>query len=283
MKILVASSNPHKIEEIRAMFTECNSSESPPDSSPDSPPESPPESPPKPTALRRGLPTLETPPKPSSDGNVETVELVSLSDLGLVISEPVEDEPTFEGNALKKARYYAQASGMLCLADDSGLEVDALGGEPGVRSARYAGVSGPRAVVDPANNKLLLQRLESVPAVRRTARFVCAMALSGSLPWENSSSPARGAATNLVAGQWPGIVVRGTVEGRILLPEECADPTQPWRGRGSSGFGYDPLFYFPERGQTTAELSAADKNAISHRGNASRLMWKEIARLCAGR
>lgn len=181
------------------------------------------------------------------------ITFMTLRDLGRTIAEPVEDQPTFEGNAALKARYYAKATGMVCLADDSGLEVDALGGDPGVRSARYSGVEGPREVVDPANNRLLLERLSDTPAERRTARFVCAMALVG-------------------FGDDP-IVVRGTVEGRILTQGEVADPARPERGRGTNGFGYDPLFLIAARNRTTAELSPDDKNAISHRGNAARLMW----------
>ncbi len=131
-------------------------------------------------------------------------------------------------------------------------------GEPGVRSARYSGVTGPRSVVDPANNVLLLDRLRGVPEGKRTARFVCAMALV--------APPDRAVAQ-----------VRGTVEGRIILPAEAADPAAPQRGRGSNGFGYDPLFMIDGLGRTTAELPPDHKNAISHRGNASRLMWEKLA------
>jgi XTP/dITP diphosphohydrolase len=208
MKILVATSNPHKLEEIRAVFAT--------------------------------LPPLS-----------EGIELVGLDTLGKKIDEPEENQDTFEGNAALKASYYAQKSGLLCLADDSGLEVDALGGEPGVRSARYAGVAGPRNVVDPANNKLLLEKLSAVPAEKRTARFVCAMAFAG--PQSRSE---------------PLAVVRGTVEGRII-----ADGESP---RGTNGFGYDPLFLLPGVGKTTAELTQEEKNRISHRGRASRKMWEAL-------
>ena len=219
MRILIATSNPHKLDEIRAVFAE-----------------------------------------PSAGGaDAVTPELVGLADLGLKIPEPHEDQPTFEGNSLLKARYYARASGLLCLADDSGLEVDALGGAPGVLSARYAGVSGGRQVVDPANNKLLLERLRDVPPEKRGARFVCAMALV------DLAGPSAALAQ-----------VRGVVEGRILGPDGVDH-----RGRGSNGFGYDPLFLITELGLTTAELSPQQKNAISHRGRASRLMWHEIQRLSA--
>jgi len=211
MRIVLASSNPHKLSEIRATFDTCG------------------------------------------DLNIA---LLSLAEGGINAPEPVEDGQTFEANAILKARYYAAAAGMLCLADDSGLEVDALGGEPGVRSARYAGIEGPRDVVDPANNRLLLERLGETPAERRTARFVCAMALCE--------------ADRTLA------VVRGTVEGRILLREEAGPEG---KGRGQNGFGYDPLFLLPQRGQTTAELSPAEKNAVSHRGQAARLMWEQIRKL----
>ncbi len=218
-RILLASTNPHKLAEIRAV-------------------------------IELTAPAL-----------IALTGLAELDHAGRDIPEPVEDQPTFEGNAVLKARHYAEAAGLPCLADDSGLEVDALGGQPGVRSARYAGLSGPRDVVDPANNRLLLQRLAGVPAHERTARFVCAMALC---------RPGRLA---------PLALVRGTVEGRILTPDETADHAHPERGRGTHGFGYDPLFYVDDVGCTTAELEPARKNAISHRGRATRLMLARIARL----
>jgi XTP/dITP diphosphohydrolase len=221
MQILLATSNPHKVDEIRAVFASLRNAASP------------------------------------------RVELLGLKDLDTVPPEPEEDQPTFEGNAFLKARYYAKATGKLCLADDSGLEVDALGGEPGVRSARYAGVEGPRSVVDPANNCLLLEKLRDVPEGERTARFVCTIALC---------APDRSA---------PLAMVRGTVEGSIILPEEATDPAQPFRGRGGNGFGYDPLFFISDMDMTAAELSPDQKNVISHRGKASRLMWEEIRRKLA--
>lgn len=220
MRILLASSNPHKLEEISAVFVQC--------------------------ATEAG---------PQQSEGASPIELVSLSDLHLDVPEPVEDADTFEGNAILKARYYADAARMHCLADDSGLEVDALHGEPGVRSARYAGVTGPRSVVDPANNRLLIERLGDAPPDRRGARFVCAMALCGP-----------GAADALV-------VVRGTVEGRILTRDEAGADA---RGRGDNGFGYDPLFYIPDLGRTTAQLPPQHKNRISHRGDAARKMWRRL-------
>ncbi|MEO1235663.1 MAG: non-canonical purine NTP pyrophosphatase [Planctomycetota bacterium] len=185
-----------------------------------------------------------------------------LRDLDAVPDEPIEDQPTFEGNAELKARYYAGHAGFACLADDSGIEVDALGGAPSVISARYSGVDGPRSVVDPANNAKLLEELSGVPIAERGARFVCVLCL--------------------VDPDRPGRVVsvRGEVPGRILLPEEADDPGHPERGRGDNGFGYDPLFVLPGghafAGLTTAQLTDAQKNAISHRGVASRRLLEAV-------
>ncbi|MEM6260767.1 MAG: non-canonical purine NTP pyrophosphatase [Planctomycetota bacterium] len=206
MHLLIATSNPHKIDEIMAAVNEAGAD----------------------------------------------LVLASLKDAGVEVPEPVEDQDTFEGNALLKARYYANASGRPCMADDSGLEVDALGGAPGVISARYSGVSGSRDVVDPANNKKLLEALGGTPADQRTARFVCAVAVA----WPDDAQPP--------------IQVRGTFEGRVITPDQAEDPEQAYAGRGANGFGYDPLFWLADRGCTSAELSPADKNAISHRGDATR-------------
>ena len=177
------------------------------------------------------------------------IRVEGLSAAGPAIPEPVEDGRTFLANALIKARYYAEKMGRLVLADDSGLEVDALGGEPGVRSARYSGVEGGRREVDPANNARLLDEMRAVPDEKRTARFVCVLVLA---------DPQR---------TWA--VARGEVEGRIVHAE-----------RGRNGFGYDPLFLLPERGVTTAELSPEEKNAISHRGNAARQLARLLKELC---
>ena len=222
MEILLATSNPHKLDEITAVI----------------------------------------------DDPRITFRLLREVDPDDTIAEPVEDQPTFEGNAELKARYYAQQTGMVCLADDSGLEVDALGGAPGVISARYSGTTGGRDVVDPANNTRLLDELADTPVEQRTARFVCALCLSAP-PDTRHPIP-----------DTP-VTVRGTVEGRILLPNECADPNHPERGRGANGFGYDPLFQLPDDhprfpGKTTAELSPNDKNSLSHRGAAARLMWDRL-------
>jgi XTP/dITP diphosphohydrolase len=163
------------------------------------------------------------------------------------VAEAVEDADTFAGNARRKALHYAEVTGLPTLADDSGLEVDALGGAPGVLSARYAG--SPHD--DAANNRKLVAALHGIPPSQRTARFRCAMALAR-----------------------PGQVLaetQGAVEGVIV--------DEP---RGSNGFGYDPHFLIPSLGKTMAELPAQEKNALSHRGQALRAMLPEIARvLCA--
>lgn len=150
---------------------------------------------------------------------------------------PEEDGKTFSENALIKARAAAKIApkGCFIMADDSGLCVDFLGGEPGVMSARYAGVKGDGA--DAANNKKLLKNLEGVPMPDRTARFVCAIALECPNGIEK--------------------VFTGKIEGVIDKSE-----------RGERGFGYDPLFLLPERGKTTAELTEREKNSISHRSKA---------------
>lgn len=160
------------------------------------------------------------------------------------VPEVTEDGDTFEANARKKAREVCRATGQPALADDSGLSVDALGGEPGVHSARYAGADAD----DAANRAKLLERLAGLPARERTARFVCVLALA--LP---------GGLEMVAAGE-----CRGT-----LLDEE----------RGTAGFGYDPLFV-PEGGQRTfAEMTAREKAESSHRGRAIALAAGPMGRL----
>ncbi len=160
---------------------------------------------------------------------------------------PAEDAPTFEGNARKKAEHYSRLyPGELVLADDSGLEVNALGGAPGVHSARYAAESAASNADDAANNARLLREMEGVPDEARRARFVCVLAA------------AREGQTVLTA--------RGEVVGMILR--------EP---RGTGGFGYDPLFYLPEIGKTMAELSVQEKAEVSHRWRALR-KWMEAMR-----
>ena len=179
-------------------------------------------------------------------GVAAEVELVSPDDVG-IDGEPDETGLTFETNARIKARYYATRSGLPTLADDSGLEVDALGGAPGVYTRRYA---GPDAT-DEDNNAKLLEALAGVPAERRGARYVCVLALA--LPGEWGP---RGGLRILTR--------RGTCRGRIALAP-----------RGSGGFGYDPIFEpvsEPPGGRTLGEWSAEAKNAISHRSRAAARM-----------
>jgi XTP/dITP diphosphohydrolase len=169
------------------------------------------------------------------------IEVLGLADAGGAdLPEPEEDGDTFEANARIKARAYAAILGRACLADDSGLEVDGLGGEPGVRSARWSGVEGDRSTRDAANNRKLVERIRDVPEADRTARFVCAMCLAapdGTILAES----------------------RGTFEGVVVESP-----------RGGNGFGYDPHLMLPGEDRTSAELSPAEKNARSHRGEATR-------------
>jgi XTP/dITP diphosphohydrolase len=167
--------------------------------------------------------------------------------VGHAIPEVVEDRDTFAGNAEKKAREVSAATGLPALADDSGLEVDALGGAPGVISARYSGVAGHGA--DAANTEKLLAALAGVPAERRTARFRAALALA------DAHGPL-GERT---------IVTEGACEGVILDAP-----------RGTGGFGYDPLFYCPELGQTFAEAGVGPKSDLSHRARAMRAMRPQL-------
>ncbi len=161
--------------------------------------------------------------------------------LGRAIPDVVEDADTFAGNASKKAREVSEVTGLPALADDSGLEVDALGGAPGVYSARYAGDQHD----DAANNAKLLRALAGVPAERRTARFHAALALAD--------------VTGPLGAQV--IVADGTCEGIILEAP-----------RGTGGFGYDPLFFAPELGQTFAEAGVGPKSDLSHRARAMKAM-----------
>jgi XTP/dITP diphosphohydrolase len=153
------------------------------------------------------------------------------------IPEAAETGQTFVENAILKARHAAKLSGLPSIADDSGLEVDALGGAPGVFSARYAG----EGASDADNNARLLRELQGVPDERRTARFRCVMVF---LRHEHDPSPIIG------QGVWEGVILN--------------------EARGTGGFGYDPLFLVPEKGRASAELSAEEKNRLSHRGKALR-------------
>ena len=164
------------------------------------------------------------------------IEILSLDDVG-IFGEIEEDGQTFEENALIKARV-AATSGMIGVGDDSGLTVDFLGGEPGIYSARYAArcnYAGEHN--DAANNTVLLQKLDGVPAEQRTAAFVCTIAC--------------------VFPDGREVVVRGEAPGRILTEYI-----------GEGGFGYDPLFYYEPLKKTFASLTSEEKNAISHRGRA---------------
>ena len=165
------------------------------------------------------------------------VTVLSLKDVEAVHVE--EDQPTFEGNAQKKARVCCERTGLSVLADDTGLCVDALGGAPGVHSARFAAAQDDSVLGDAeeryrANNARLLEELASVPAEKRTARFRCALCLAR--PGE------------------PPIIEVGECEGRIAFAP-----------RGDHGFGYDPLFDLPDLGRTFAELTPEEKNRLSHR------------------
>ena len=199
MQVLFTTTNPHKVEEVRAIM------------------------------------------RPAS------IDVVGLDSLEVVPPEPEESGLTFSDNACIKATYYAQMTGQVCLADDSGLEVDALHGAPGVHSARYAGVTGDRTAADAANNEKLLRELGDTPLDKRSGRFVCVMALA----------------------QPDGEIIaesRGTFDGLVAF-----------KPRGNNGFGYDPLLYLPDESRTAAELSPAEKNARSHRGDAARSMAAAIA------
>jgi XTP/dITP diphosphohydrolase len=194
LHLLFATSNPHKLKEVRPIFSAAG------------------------------------------------FEIVGLDTLESIPDEPVEDGETFEDNARIKAVAYARATGRRCVAEDSGLSVDALDGAPGVHSARYAGEGGTRAERDRRNNEKLLAALAGVPASKRSARFVCAMCVAdpdGRIVAETS----------------------GTYEGVI-----AESP------RGENGFGYDPLLLLPDVGRTSAELTPEEKNARSHRGAAARAM-----------
>jgi XTP/dITP diphosphohydrolase len=182
--------------------------------------------------------------------HLDHAELVSLDELGIP-GDPVEDGETFEANAALKARFGARASGLPTLADDSGLEVDALDGGPGVRTRRYAGEDAS----DADNNRKLLAALDGLPPERRGARYVCVLALA--LP--DRAGPRGGLDVSLA---------RGTCRGRIAVAP-----------RGTGGFGYDPIFEpasEPPGGRTLGLWSPAEKNAISHRARAARRMTPRL-------
>jgi XTP/dITP diphosphohydrolase len=176
------------------------------------------------------------------------LDIVAVSDTVAQVPTIVEDADTFEGNALKKALSIARAAALPTLADDSGLEVEAIGGRPGVRSARFA----HEHATDEENNAALLEALAGVADERRGARYRCVLALvdPGAVP-----------------GEMP-IVVEGTCDGRIARAP-----------RGSGGFGYDPLFLLEGEHRTVAELTDAQKNCVSHRARAAFAMRPHLAAL----
>lgn len=162
------------------------------------------------------------------------LDLVTPAEIGITLDVP-ENGETFEENALTKARAFCEASGLPVLADDSGIEVDALGGAPGVRSARYGGPS----LDDAGRVRLLLAQLDGVPAARRSCRYRVTLAAA-----------------------YPG-GVEETAEG-------VCEGTVAFEPAGANGFGYDPVFYIPALGRTAAQLDPAQKDAVSHRGQAVR-------------
>lgn len=165
--------------------------------------------------------------------------------LGIRLAEVIEDADTFEGNAIKKAREISDLTRFPALADDSGLEVDALGGAPGVYSARYAGEHAG----DAANNTKLLGALAGIPAEKRTGRFRCVLALAD---------------------------VHGRLGEQVLTTAGSAEGVILEAPRGTGGFGYDPLFLFPALGQTFAELGIGTKGDLSHRARAMREMRPQL-------
>lgn len=220
-EIVIATGNPHKVEEMREIFG---------------------------TLLA------------ASAAKLRLLGLKELAEVrGKPFPEPAEVGSTFEENARIKARAYALETGRMCLADDSGLEIDALGGRPGVISSHYCtegretGMS--RGERDGANNERVMRELEGTNAEKRTARFVCVMVLA------DAKGEIRG-------------VSRGTFEGRIGMSGDVP--------RGGNGFGYDPLFLVaPGHTQTSAELDGTEKNRLSHRGAAAKGMaeiLKSLAR-----
>lgn len=168
------------------------------------------------------------------------VEICSMKEAGIQ-TDIIEDGRTFEENAIIKAKTIAAQTDAIVLADDSGLEIDYLNKEPGIYSARYLGEDTPYSI----KNKSLIDRLTGVPDEKRTARFVCA-----------------------IAAAFPDgevVTTQGVIEGKIGYEE-----------KGSNGFGYDPIFYVPEYGCSTAQLTEEQKNRISHRGKALEAMKLEL-------
>ena len=173
----------------------------------------------------------------------EGYRVLSLKEAG-IRAHVVEDGTTFQENAIKKASEICRLSGQIVMADDSGLEIDALNKEPGVYSARYMGEDTDYHT----KNNALIRRLDGVPDEQRTARFVC-----------------------VIAAAFP--------DGRVLTAEGVMEGRIGYEEAGSNGFGYDPIFFLPEYGCTSAELSPEEKNRISHRGRALRAMKQSLEEL----
>ena len=167
-------------------------------------------------------------------------EVVSMKEAG-VTADIVEDGTTFEENAMIKARTIAELTGEIAMADDSGLEVDYLDKAPGIYSARFLGEDTSYDI----KNKYLIDQLEGVEGAERSARFVCAIACV----WPDGKSK----------------VCRATIEGELAKAPA-----------GENGFGYDPIFYYPPFGMSTAEMSPEDKNQVSHRGNALKVFYEKL-------
>jgi XTP/dITP diphosphohydrolase len=201
-KILVASTNPGKLKELREML----------------------------------------------DGDIEWVSLADFTN----VPEIEEDGKTFAENARKKAIGYAKVTGLWTLADDSGLVIDALGGQPGVKSARFSGDKDKnRGLLDHKNMAKVLQLLEGAPKEKRTARFMCCLCLA---------TPEKVL-----------IETEGKLEG-VITAEQA----------GENGFGYDPIFFVPKLNKTVAQMTSEEKNAISHRGNAIRKLKPKLEELLSG-
>lgn len=167
-------------------------------------------------------------------------DILSMKEAGIDI-DIVEDGETFEDNAIIKAKAIMELCGDIVLADDSGLEVDYMNKAPGVYSARFEGVDTPYSI----KNQIILDKLKDVPTQKRTARFVC-----------------------VIAAAFP--------DGRILTKRGTIEGIIGYEALGENGFGYDPIFYLPEKGCSTSQLDSEEKNMISHRGKALRLMVEEL-------
>ena len=184
------------------------------------------------------------------DADVEWLSLKDFPDT----PEVIEDGRTFAENARKKALEYAKATGLWTIADDSGLVIDALGGKPGVKSARFSGeitAGESRGVIDHRNIAKVLRLMQAVPKEKRTCRFICSLCLA---------SPEKILAET-----------QGVLEGVVAEKES-----------GTNGFGYDPIFFVPHLNKTVAQLTADEKNAVSHRGQAIGSLKPVLQKLLAG-